>query len=151
MTRINLIPVENLTRQHLIAEYRELPHVYRHVLRAQERGETRESVRARAPAEFRFGKGSILFFCDKIIWLNRRYAMLVAEMLKRGYQVNFPEPPWDRINQLRDEWLNDWTPSEAEIAHSLERIEDRVANPMALRRKRKKEAGEKIRKNEWDF
>ena len=152
MTRINLIPVEELKVQHLVAEYRELPQIYGKTLRAQERGETRASILARAPKEFMFGPGSIVFFYDKIIWLNCRYNELVVEMYARNYKVSFPTVPWHIIDQLRDEWKNDWVPSEAEIARSRERIDDRLANPVAYKHNQGRKAASDVPlKQEWDF
>lgn len=153
MTRVNLIPVEELKVQHLVAEYRELPQIYGKALRAQQRGETRASIAKRAPKEFMFGPGSILFFYDKILWLNKRYALLVAEMHARGYHTTYPEPPWHKIEQLDDEWKNDWEPSEAEIARSRERIDDRLANPIAYQNKQGRQSTTTANdgKHEWDF
>jgi deoxyribonuclease (pyrimidine dimer) len=47
MTRINVVPPRELTRQHLIAEYRELPRVFGLVKKAAARGERPSLNRAR--------------------------------------------------------------------------------------------------------
>lgn len=60
MTRINLVPVSELSDQHLIAEYRELPRIFNLVLNAQYKG--------KYPLDFKIsdtyllGTGHVTFF-----------------------------------------------------------------------------------------
>jgi hypothetical protein len=148
LTRINLVPVETLTRLHLIAEYTELPRVFGLVRAAQERGETPASIRKRAPTAYTLGTGHALFFYDKLGWLVARYNELVEEMRKRGYNPNFPDLT-DKLDGIWLQWYGErWIPSPEEIAISQARIDDRVANPVGRQRK---EAKAKSGKQEWDF
>lgn len=55
MTRINCVPVEELTDKHLLAEYRELPRIF-NLARAVED----------APTEYVLGTGHMKFFYDKL-------------------------------------------------------------------------------------
>ena len=80
MTRINLIPVQLLKREHLVAEYREMLRV-RNVY-------PRKSL-PKIPEQYKLGKGHVTFFYDKGAFLVERHSQLVAEMKKRGYQVNY--------------------------------------------------------------
>lgn len=148
MTRINLIPPSELTRNHLIAEYRELPSIFGNILKAQRRGETPASVRRRAPKTYTLGKGHMLFFYDKVTWLSSRFDALVTEMLKRGYEPQF-KTVRDKIEPLDPGWCNWWRPSEDEIAISRARIEERLTQRMTYKNKPGERKAPK--RNEWDF
>lgn len=79
MTRINVVPVEELTDKHLLAEYRELPRVS---------GLAR--VAPEAPKRYVLGRGHVKFFYDKGEWLRRRFEeQIVPEMNRRGFVTNF--------------------------------------------------------------
>ncbi len=119
MTRINLIPVQELTRQHLIAEYRELPRIAAAAAKAFSRPGFKSTD---IPPTYRMGKGHVTFFYNKGEWLARRFAMLVQEMIDRGYQVNYPWYP-EELHPL--EWMNDWEPSEKEVKISQQRVSQR--------------------------
>lgn len=96
MTRINCIPVEKLTSQHLLAEYREMLRM-RHVW-------PRKS-KPNIPT-YRMGKGHVLFFADKGQWLVKRHRELRAEMRRRGMQPNITLD----LATWPEESMNDWTP-----------------------------------------
>jgi len=91
MTRINCVPVEELTDKHLGAEYRELPRLFGQIQKAIERGKSPDDPRN--PTEYKLGKGHTRFFYNKLPWLIVRYAALVKECEKRGRQVNFSNVP----------------------------------------------------------
>lgn len=74
MTRINLVPPEELHRLHLIAEYRELPRVF---------SLAREGVEI--PETYTFGHGHVKFFYNKLWFITLRHRLLVLEMERRGY------------------------------------------------------------------
>lgn len=61
MTRINIIPVHELTGKHLVAEYRELPRVPNMVLRHQSMGKTPSDFVI--PPGLRVGQGP----CDLLL------------------------------------------------------------------------------------
>lgn len=56
MTRINLVPPEELSRQHLVAEYRELPRIFALVRAAQGKGLKPANIKA--PAVYVLGRGT---------------------------------------------------------------------------------------------
>lgn len=111
MTRINCIPVTELSQLHLIAEYRELPRL-RHA----------RVVDRQIPDSYRLGKGHCLFFYDKGKWLERRHSQLVQEMKRRGITVN--------LSALRLNWplenMNDWQPTIEAMKVNRERINERL-------------------------
>lgn len=117
MTRINVIPPAELCRQHLVAEYRELPRVFALARKAQTR--TNQPV---APAEYTLGNGHVRFFYDKAQWLVRRHAALVAEMERRGYA-----PAFRCCAALADGLQSrEWIPDERALELNRARIKERL-------------------------
>lgn len=125
MTRINCVEPKCLTREHLIAEYRELPRVFGLVRKAIERGETPQSIASRSPSEYTLGKGHVLFFYTRLGWLEMRHSELVAEMRRRDYRVNYPDPATIGIGS---EWFGDWTVTEDARQINLARIRERLGS-----------------------
>ena len=77
MTRINCVPVQELTDAHLGAEYRELPRIFALARAAYLRGEL--PTDPRNPTEYTLGKGHVRFFYARLGWLRKRFLELVAE------------------------------------------------------------------------
>lgn len=114
MTRINLIPVEHLSDQHLMAEYRELPRV-RHL-------HPREQMPL-ISANYVLGKGHVLFFYNKGCWLEDRHARLIHEMQYRGFATNIPQLD---LKHWPAGAMNMWYPSPLEAHLSWKRIRSRL-------------------------
>ncbi len=134
MTRVNLVPLETLTRLHLIAEYTELPRVVSLVRAPQERGETPGQMRKRSPQSYVLGAGHALFFCTRLAWVVDRYDRLVAEMQARGYDPQYPTLA-NKLEGIQEWWFGSYDPTPEEVAVSQARIDDRVANPIGRQRK----------------
>lgn len=84
MTRINFgIEPAELSDQHLVAEYRELPRLWKYI----------ETPPANAPTTFRLGKGHVLWCAMHLGAMADRYLELVAEMQHRGFACRWPSPP----------------------------------------------------------
>lgn len=111
MTRINVVPPVELSGKHLVAEYRELPRVFKlaRPLRPSEK-----------PRRYVLGPGHVRFFYDKLAYLTRRHHALVREMRARGYTVNFPDPP-----QGNPALYSDWKPDAEALAVNRARIKER--------------------------
>lgn len=116
MTRINCVPVEELSRQHLVAEYRELPRVFALAKKASERNGFNQ------PAEYTLGTGHVTFFYTRLGYLTRRHAQLVTEMLRRGYKPTFTGSLKDAHPDIPDAFWNDWEPTHEALAINRERI-----------------------------
>jgi deoxyribonuclease (pyrimidine dimer) len=123
MTRINCVPVEELTDKHLGAEYRELPRLFGQILKAIERGEQPNDKRN--PTEYKLGKGHTRFFYNKTAWLCNRYFQLVEECKRRGRVVNFPLVPVF-VKDIPPPWWNLWTPTPEALELNRQRIKDRL-------------------------
>jgi hypothetical protein len=124
MTRINLVPPEELTQQHLIAEYKELPRVFKKARRCNN-----------PPDSYRMGTGHMKFFYDKLEFLIKRQQSLVDECLKRGYNIQHTD-----VESLRDlvedkSLFNDYEPTPEALAISRARIQDRLDNPISQQKK----------------
>ncbi len=122
MTRINCVSVQELSQQHLVAEYRELPRVFNLARKALERNDIQYFE------EYRLGKGHLLFFYTRLGYLARRHAELVQEMLRRGYKPTFTSPLRDAHSDIPDVLWGDWNPTEEAIKLNRRRILERSRN-----------------------
>ena len=123
MTRINLVPITELSDQHLVAEYREIfmvgPSLQRS-LKSPNWNKTKETL----PKEFTLNKGHVKFFYNKGKYLYNRYLELIKEMKNRGMK---PDPLRKfKREQWPDELFNDWTPSANDLEIIRERIQLRI-------------------------
>jgi len=108
VTRINCIEPSELTDQHLLAEYRELPRIF-------------ALARALKPKEeverYRLGSGHVRFFYPRTGFLAQRQKELISECLRRGFQISHHTAP-DPIEGLD----GDWTPTLEDQRVNLERL-----------------------------
>lgn len=123
MTRINCVPVQELEREHLIAEYRELPRVFSLARAALARGEAPDDPQN--PIRYTLGKGHCRFFYSRLGWLRQRQAELVAEMIRRGYRPAHTETAHMGADMPRS-WLRGWVPDADAVEINRARIADRL-------------------------
>lgn len=123
MTRINCIPVEELTDKHLLAEYRELPRLFALVLQAQQRGEVISDKRN--PTKYVLGAGHVRFFYPRLGYISKRFHELVAACKDRGWNINHDKLP-DNHRFIEKAWFGDWTPTKEAIELNRERINLRL-------------------------
>jgi len=120
MTRINLVPPETLHSKHLLAEYRELPRIFG---LAQQAHLNHKGLPRNQPKDYTLGTGHVIFFYDKLAWLEERFILLVAECRKRGFNVQHSQPPRVLVPQS---WWNYWHPRPQDIAVSAQRILEKM-------------------------
>ena len=122
-----MVPVEELTGKHLVAEYRELPRVFALAYKAIDR-----NWMDGQPLDYKLGSGHVYFFYDKLNYLSDRHQQLVAEMIKRGYHPQMTESleaQWrDKIPDIH--WKN-YTPTKNALRLNRERIADRLGTKEA--------------------
>lgn len=118
MTRINCIPPSELTDKHLVAEYRELPRVFK-LARDPKPGEY-------IPSYYSLGKGHVKFFYNKLLYLERRFLELVKEMQSRGFKPNYLTPPTP--TPILVHLYNDWEPTLEAMSVNRARIQERLSN-----------------------
>lgn len=78
MTRINVVPVSELSDQHLIAEYHELPRVLKQNINITD-----------APEQYCLGKGHMKWGKLHAGYCVYRYLLLRKEMAYRGFKVGY--------------------------------------------------------------
>lgn len=124
MTRVNLVPVEELMDQHLVAEYRELTMVPASLNR---------SIHSKAGFDvnrigstYRLGSGHVYFFYNKGKFLNDRYSMLVKEMHRRGMNPD-PNRKFPAQVFIDNDLYGDFIPNEYEISLSRERLQEKIS------------------------
>ena len=123
MTRINLVPPEELSDQHLVAEYREIFMVgssLQRSLKSPNWAETRKSI----PKQFTLNKGHVKFFYDKGKYLSERYDELINEMKKRNMNPN-PSRTF-KEEQCPDELYKNWKPSDIDLKVVRKRIKAKI-------------------------
>lgn len=126
MTRINLVAPEELTDQHLMAEWREIkmvPAALRRSLRTREQNDILRGI----PKQFTLNRGHVSFFYDKIGYLKRRYGALTVELVSRGYKLSSTDP--DVIFQVPEVFVGMWEPD----ARALGIIRERIATKIAMK------------------
>ncbi len=124
MTRINTIDVADLTDQHLMAEYRELPMVNASLARSLKSKKGLDL--SRIPPKYTLNTGHVMQFYNKGKWLHDRYKSLIEELNKRGYNIN-PDDRKVDWNVFTDNGLyEDWTPDEGSYVVNADRIIERV-------------------------
>ena len=122
MTRINCIDPELLNDKHLIAEYRELPRIFNLIRNANERNES--PYDQRNPRQYVLGTGHVRFFYNKAKWLVERQKSLIAECLKRGFNVQYTDTS-NLLDNVPPTWQGDWHPTNADKELNIRRINDR--------------------------
>lgn len=116
MTRINLVPPQELCDQHLLAEHRELTRIPNAVAKGK------FSLKGQ-PSDYKLGEGHVRFFFNKLGFLKKRYDLLHAECKARGFNVQYF---WQ--NELPTNpnlWL-DYEPTEQALKANRERIAERM-------------------------
>lgn len=124
MTRINCIPPHELTRAHLVAEYRELPRVF-NLARHPKPGEV-------FPSSYTLGSGHVKFFYTRLGYLAERHTQLVLEMKRRGYKPTIPEDEmWHHSERaggdVPRELFGHWEPDAAAMELNRQRIQERLS------------------------
>ncbi|AUZ94807.1 endonuclease [Agrobacterium phage Atu_ph04] len=73
--------------------------------------------------EFKFGGGHVLFFYSRLHFVCDRYTQIYREMIRRGYNPN-RQTIVDL--DIPGDWYGRWTPTEADIQLSRERLNTRL-------------------------
>jgi deoxyribonuclease (pyrimidine dimer) len=123
MTRINVVPPSELSRQHLVAEYREITRLPGN-LNAWLNRKTKPHDFKEIPADYKLGTGHVKFFYNKFQYLEKRFEAIIEEMLSRGYHPNFTDSSiFKRVDNL---YYNDYNPTMEAIEINRERIMERT-------------------------
>lgn len=113
MTRINVIPVSELSDQWLISEYRDLPRCIKQNINISD-----------APTHYKLGKGHMKWAKLHSAWLLNRAWDIFFEMKHRGFKTNFtPDGLFEKALGGKN-----YTVSEIDIAVNRERLIERFNN-----------------------
>lgn len=121
MTRINIgIPPENLIDSHLLAEHREITRIPNMLKKNPHKVYN-------IPKEFCLGTGHMLFFLNKLGYLQFRYYGLFHECCKRGFNVtNKANAFLDISPEHYGKYFKNYSPTETDIALIKDRIKTRI-------------------------
>jgi hypothetical protein len=123
MTRINVsIPVEKLSKAHLIAEHREIKRIPNCIKSGRYNMKNQ-------PSKFTLGTGHVKFFYDKLEYLRKRYIRLYNEGLSRGINFTYYGDAW---NDLPVELCNDYKPTKHDYLILRERLIQKDINYKAI-------------------
>lgn len=114
MTRINLVPVTELTNKHLLAEYREITRIPSYLKKAKN---------TEVPSRYTMGAGHVRFFYNKGLFLFNRTQALYTECVNRGFKVSY------KVYNIEAHNTNqrlDFTPANDEIEINRGRINERL-------------------------
>jgi deoxyribonuclease (pyrimidine dimer) len=122
MTRINVIPPQELVDKHLVAEYREIMRLPGNLEKSlnKKSGFSFDEI----PSEYVLGPGHVKFFFDKMQFLDFRFKCLCDEMENRGFKPNFKD--FDGFRKCDPMFYNDWSPDENAIKLNKQRIKERL-------------------------
>lgn len=147
MTRINLVPPQELMDQHLFAEFREIKMVPKSLRRSiaaaknRHRNEqgcvssdflmriTRATILERIPPAFTLNTGHVSFFYDKGAYLVERYALLRQELERRGINFNRESELDPDGTMLAAPWCGHYTAT----PEALHIIRTRIAEKIAMK------------------
>lgn len=103
MVRVNLINPKKLADQHLIAEYSEMLVLASYIKKYPKI--------EKLPKKYCLGKGHMIFFKDKLIYLKNRHELIKKEMKKRGFKaikkIN--------LNHFKKDNKGNWHPKKADF------------------------------------
>lgn len=126
MTRLNLLPPQELSDQHLLAEYREIPRILKNKVNISD-----------APEKYCLGKGHVKFARKHLLFTLERYKLVCLEMSYRGFVVNFPysdmekyliaQGYMDENGVWTDSQYTNYTPTADDIALNSQRLNEKIA------------------------
>ena len=97
MTRINLVPPEELCDQHLLAEHRELTRIPNAVAKGKYHLKGQ-------PAEYKLGEGHVRFFFNKLAGNSQLMQQIIDEKSETEIRESWKEK-LDAFKQIRKNYL----------------------------------------------
>ncbi len=116
MVRINLVNPKYLADQHLIAEYNEILMLFGYVRKHP------HTHFNQIPQSYRLGQGHILFFKNKLRYLEERFEIIKKEMAKRRFSGK-KEISFKGIDKRL---IGNWRPSTSDKEIIKSRLRERI-------------------------
>lgn len=125
MTRINVVPVDELIDGFLQAEFFELPRVFVLARKHFDAGKTPDQLDI--PTTYRMGEGHMKFFYNKMMYLATRHYQLGIELLNRNIEpVQDPATVGCLLPPLiHKEWWGNFAPNMQDIQINRDRLQYR--------------------------
>lgn len=123
MTRIDIIPVEEMHNKHVVSGVHEITRVYGHARKAQ--FDILKGKR-KLPETYRMNTGHEMFFYDKLGFISKRYQELTTEMIRRGFKPN-PIPIEELEKGIDRRLFKDYNPTPEALEINRQRIAERLA------------------------
>ena len=134
MTRIHIIPVNELYDQHLIAEYREITMVPAALSRSLK--SKNGIIQSKISKNYTLGQGHVYFFYNKGKYLDKRYTQLIEEMHSRGFNCD-PDRKFPKEIFIENNLYNDWRPTFEDCRIIRDRINEKLNQKPGWYRKTK--------------
>ena len=116
MTRVNVVSPKELSDQWLIAEYRELPRVFKG-----------NFALTNVPKNYKLGTGHVKWARYFGYYTNSRFQEILKEMQYRGFKTSFTG---NFISYIKDEMKNTYKPTSVDLKLNRNRLIERYkANP----------------------
>ena len=126
MTRINTIPPQALTDQHLLGEYNEILRPVKLCLKRLNKDSNKEKdikdLYSDVPEHFKLGSGHVKFFYDKLQYLYKRLTLIKIEMQNRDFKASKSLD----ISELPEYLCKDWRPSESDRRIIANRLKEKI-------------------------
>lgn len=133
MTRINVVPVEELCDEHLRAEFREIVRIPTTIKRRKYSLENMpEEYTVRTEENPAGGIGHVKFFYNKMFFLQKRFHALACELQKRQFKNDLH---WVDF-EFQKELCKDYEPTEEALALNRKRLKERMPKIPHYNRKR---------------
>jgi deoxyribonuclease (pyrimidine dimer) len=118
MVRVNIIHPRHLADQHLIAEYNEIMMLAGYVRKYP------KTNKDKIPKDYTLGRGHMLFFKDKLVYLAERHEIIIGEMKKRGFNTNKNL----NLKGISKNLKNSWKPSNKDKSIIKKRLVWKLTN-----------------------
>ena len=106
-----------------MAEYREIRHIPASLNRSLN---SKKFTIDKIPKEFTLNNGHVMFFYDKGRYILERYLLIQAELIMRGYNLDFNKANFNCKIFQENNWFNDWNPGKEDIKLVCDRINNRI-------------------------
>lgn len=118
MTRINLEKPNELTDQYLLAEYKELPRIFWIVKK-----KIQENKEITPWNQFTLWTGHVIFFYDKLLFLEKRFKNISLECKKRWFNIKYSD--YD-ISDFPSKFKKNYKPKLVDLKISRERLKIKI-------------------------
>lgn len=130
MTRINIIPVSELTNEHAFGEYKEmlrpLTKVRNALVKYPNKWAFYKAYEKKMPNEYTMGRGHETFMFDKLMFIAKRYQEICEWRKERGYK--YKEISVEQLLEGLPDWVcQDYIPTPEALQINRERIAKRLA------------------------